>query len=298
MFAGLPKLFDRSFFIGYFLPAFLLFVGMGTNLYAFGYIDEKLAEDIAKKDTLAAVVSLVVVWLLAIFLMTFSRPIIRLLEGYGNGNPFHILLSQQIEQFQTKAEPYLAKMENVIGARRRGIRETDEFEILDVWQAALDFPERRDLVLPTRLGNVMRAYERYSAVVYGMEAIAIWPRLVMIIPSQARETLREAEALFYFAINMLLIGIITILTSVIMIIDYFYLNGAAKYAVIFNWPLLLILASSVFFIVFSWARLPDAARQRGDQVKSIFDLYRQPLAEALGFDLPLAEAESTKCGSS
>ncbi len=207
---------------------------------------------------------------------------------------FRIFLNQQREQFRINAEAHFAKVDNVLGARRRGIPETDEFEKLDVWQAARDFPERLDLVLPTRLGNVMRAYERYSAVVYGIEAIAIWPRLSMIIPAEARESIREAEAFFYFSINMLFIGIITIVTSGIMLINAFYREGMANAAESFTWPVFMVIAASIFFILFSWARLPDAALERGDQVKSIFDLYRKPLAEALGFELPATEAEERK----
>jgi hypothetical protein len=295
MFAGLPKLFDRSFFIGYFLPAFLLLGGLVTNLYAFKYIDEKVAEEIAKKDTLGAVIFIFAVWLLSILLMTFSGPIIRLLEGYGDTNPFRVFYSQQREQFRIKAQPHLTKVDNVLDARRRGIPETDQFEKLDVWRAANDFPERLDLVLPTRLGNIMRAYERYSDVVYGIEAIAVWPRLSMIIPKEAQESLRETEALFDFSINMLLIGIITIATSCIMMIDTIYAKGITNTAGTVNWRVFMIVVmASVFFILFSWSRLPDAARERGDQVKSIFDLYRKPLAEALGFELPATEAEERK----
>jgi hypothetical protein len=291
MFAGLPKLFDRSFFIGYFLPAFLLVGGIAANLFAFGRINEKVLKDIGNKDTLAAVVALVLVWLLSILLMTFSRAIIRLLEGYGDANPFRLLWPQEKERFRAKAQPQFAKVDNVLGARRRGLPERDEFEKLDVWRAALEFPERMDLVLPTRLGNVMRAYERYSAVVYGIEAIVMWPRLMMVIPAEARESLRDAEALFYFSINMLLVGAITILTTVAMTIDALTRLEATNGADILAWPVFAILAASLFFIWFSWIRLPDAARARGDQVKSMFDLYRKPLAKALGFDLPETEAE-------
>ncbi len=79
MFGGFPKLFDRSFFVGFFLPAFLLFIGVGANLFAFGYLDEEFTKLLAEKSTLGATLSLIIIWLLSILLMTFNRPIIRLL---------------------------------------------------------------------------------------------------------------------------------------------------------------------------------------------------------------------------
>src|ERR1700730_10545186 len=151
MFGGFPKLFDRAFFIGYFLPAFLFVVGLGANLFAFGYIDEKFTDLLAKKSTLGATITLVIIWLLSILLMTFSRPIIRLLEGYGRLNPFRILLSRQRHKFKAKAEPHLRKLQSVLDARRRDMPESDVFSELSVWHAVRDFPEDVELVLPTRL---------------------------------------------------------------------------------------------------------------------------------------------------
>jgi hypothetical protein len=295
MFGGLPKLFDRSFLIGFFLPAFLLFASGGANLVAFCHIDVEFSDLLAKADPLKATMFIVIIWLLSILLMAFNRPIIRLLEGYGGSNPFRILLPLQQENFKTKAEPHLRKLKNVLDARRKGLPESDEFSELSVWQAVNNYPEELKLVLPTRLGNVMRAYERYSDVVYGIEAIVVWPRLIMIIPEQARERIRDAEALFHFAINMLFMGTFTLFTSGAMIINSLYQGGVSGLADKKLWLIILVLVLGAFFASFSWwVLLPDAARQRGEQVKSTFDLYRSTLAEALGFQLPATESEERR----
>jgi hypothetical protein len=294
MFGGLPKLFDRSFFIGFFLPASLLFSGSLANVFAFGFISDKFIEFLSKKSTLGATTSIVIVWLLSILLMAFNRPIIRLLEGYGDLNPFRVLLGRERENFKTQAEPHLRRMNNVLDARRQGVPESEEFSELSVWQTTSNYPEEVALVLPTRLGNVMRAYERYSDVVYGIEAIVVWPRLFMLIPEQARERIRDGEALFHFAVNMLLAGTLTLATSVGMIIDILYYNGVADASKLFSFPIIAVLALGVFFTWFSWWVLPDTARQRGEQVKSTFDLYRSNLADALGLQLPDTEAEERR----
>jgi hypothetical protein len=299
MFGGFPKLFDRAFFIGYFLPAFLLAVGLGANLFAFGYIEDKFIDFLAKKSTaahaLGATISLVFVWLFSILMMTFSRPIIRLLEGYGLFNPFRILLPWQQSEFKAKAEPHLRKLQRILDARRRGVPTSEELSELAVRRAAMDFPETLELVLPTHLGNVMRAYERYSDVVYEIEAITLWPRLFMIIPEDVREQIRESEGLFHFSISMLFTSIVTLVTSGGMVISSLYhgeLGGLENR--IISWPVILVLVFGAFFAWFSWWRLPDAARQRGEEVKSAFDLYRAELADALGFELPATEAEERR----
>ena len=294
MFGGFPKLFDRSFFIGYFVPAFLLFIGEGTNLLVFGYIDKKFTDILADKSTLGAVLSVVIIWLLSILLMTFNRPVIRLLEGYGDSNPFRIFLPLRQSEFKSRAEPHLRRLQRVLDARRRGIPEAEEFSELSVYNAARDFPEALGLVLPTRLGNVMRAYERYSDVVYSIEAIALWPRLFMIIPEETRDRIRESEGLFNFCVNMLLSSILTLGTSGVMLVVSFCGTGYSGLTQAVSWPIILVLIFGTFFAWYSWWVLPDAARQRGEQVKSTFDVFRGKLAEALGLELPATEAEEQR----
>jgi hypothetical protein len=292
MFGGLPKLFDRSFFIGYFLPASLLFSGVSANLFAFGYVDEKLLKYLADKSTFGVAISLVIIWLFSILLMAFNRPFIRILEGYGDSNPARISLALQQEKFRAKAEPYLGKVARVLDARRRGVPETEEFDEFDVWQAASNYPDEIGLVLPTRLGNVMRAYEVYADLVYGIESIVAWPRLLMVIPEHARESIRDGESLFHFAVNALLIGVLTLVISSGFVADLLYHDGITGMATVISWPIILVLVLAAFFAWFSWSwLLPETARQRGEQVKSAFDLYRSTLAEVLGFQLPTTEAE-------
>jgi len=301
MFGGFPKLFDRAFFIGYFLSGFLLVVGLGANLFAFGHVDYDKFKDFLSQKSAAAyalgtTIALIIIWLLSILLMLFNRPIIRLLEGYGGRfNPFHILLPRRQREFEVKAKPHLEKLEKLLDARRRGVPSEEKISELAVWHAVRDFPEAPALVLPTRLGNVMRAYERYPDVVYEIEAIAVWSRLFMIIPEKARERIRESEGVFNFSISMLFTSAVTLITSGAMIISSLYSGGLSGLVAHTTWWLLiLVLAAGAFFAWFSWWRLPDAARERGEQIKSAFDLYRGELADALGFELPATEAEERR----
>jgi hypothetical protein len=292
MFGGLPKLFDRSFFIGYFLPASLLFSSISANLFVFGYIDAKFINFLSEKSTFGAALSIVVIWLFSILLMAFNRPLIRILEGYGDNNPARFLLPLQKAKFKANAEPYLQKLNSVLDARRRGVPETQEFDEFDVWKAASNYPDDLALVLPTRLGNVMRAYEVYSDLVYGIESIVVWPRLLMIMPESARERIRDGEALFHFAVNTALMSILSLAISCGLIGNLLYHSGPSGIASLISWSIIVVMALALFFGWFSWSwLLPETARLRGELVKSTFDLYRSTLAEALGFRLPTTEAE-------
>ena len=289
MFGGIPKLFDRTFVIGFFLPASLLFSGVMAILLTFQQIGTDTRQFFIDKSTFGATLSAVVVWLLSILLMAINRPFIRLLEGYGTTNPFRFFLREHKTRFRNKIEPLLNKMTAIIRARQTGDKEPeqeDDFR-LRLWEAVTEYPENIENVLPTRLGNVMRAYERYSDVVYNMEAIVLWPRLSLIIPEDARNRIREGEALFYFQLNALLIGSLNLILYLCFL--GMHLIYGENPRINDTFPAVEIPAISLLVAWFGWWLLPDAARQRGNQVKSVFDLYRRTLAEALGFELPTSE---------
>ncbi len=88
MFSELPKLLDRNFAIGYFLPAVTFLAVSGYLLTKFKLIQLLLLSqtDILVGTTIAGLIS----WLGGIFLLAANWRIIRLMEGYGKLNPLGI----------------------------------------------------------------------------------------------------------------------------------------------------------------------------------------------------------------
>ena len=288
MFGQLPKLFDRSFFIGFFLPASLIFLGVVGTLSAFDYItySAEVKHYLADKSTTGAALSVVIIWFISILLMALNRPLIRLLEGYGRGNPFSIFLSRRKQEFKYRISPLFTKSDKIIHAQRSGGPEPDQEDDFqqNLYTAVNSYPESIENVLSTRLGNVMRAYERYSDVVYGMEAIVLWPRLFMVIPEEARNRVREGEALFQFSLNTLIVGFLNLALYIVLVAVSLHSSNATGLSDILRWPFIPVISALAAW--FGWWQLPNAAGQRGEQVKSIFDLYRGMLAEALGLEFP------------
>ncbi len=289
MFGQLPKLFDRSFFIGFFLPSSLLVAGIVATLCAFDYVYSDFRQLIAEKSTFGAAFSIVIIWFFSILLMALNRPFIRLLEGYGRGNPFNIFLRSRKKEFQKHIYPLLDKMKKIIEARQSGgiLTEPDQEDDFrsKLWKAVNSYPEIVDNVLPTKLGNVMRAYERYSDVVYGIEAIVLWPRLFMVIPEDARNRIREGEALFQFALNALIGGSVSFVFYIVMVlVSVRSGNSTNLFSALHHWPFIPVLSALLGW--FGWWQLPDAASERGEQIKAVFDLYRGALAQGLGLRTP------------
>jgi hypothetical protein len=132
-----------------------------------------------------------------------------------------------------------------------------------------NFPDEPRLVLPTRFGNIMRAFERYPWVQYGMDAIYLWPRLVAVIP--------EPYALSY------LTGVLCVATV------------AAGLAYLPPDPAAHVLAPAAVFLgasVWLYHRSFDAAADWGHFVKGAFDLYRGELLKKMGYQQqPLSRAK-------
>src|SRR6202167_60467 len=141
-----------------------------------------------------------------------------------------------------------------------------------------DLPDSQDFILPTRLGNMIRCFERYPRLAYGMEAIVIWPRLIAKIDSGFASTIDEAKASFDFMLNTSFLsgltacGILTI--------------GLGKPAPLtwhncgpWLWRAAMFIAVTR---VFYWLSISRAS-EWGGQVRSAFDLYRFDLLKQMGF---------------
>jgi len=78
--------------------------------------------------------------------------------------------------------------------------------------------------LPTRLGNVLLAFETYPLRVYGMDAIFYWPRLWEILDKDLREELSTAQAMtdsaLYVSFVLYLSGIVLLARYAIVYYGY------------------------------------------------------------------------------
>jgi hypothetical protein len=76
------------------------------------------------------------------------------------------------------------------------------------FQLKQDYPDRRGLILPTRLGNVIRSFEYYSDREYGIDSQEIWPRLAAVIPEDYAVYVDDAKTIFDFMMNCSLLSLL------------------------------------------------------------------------------------------
>ncbi len=276
MFAELPSLFGRAFAVGFFLPAAVTLSALAAIAHAFGFgrtMESILTTDLATTAAIAAAG----IWLFAVALMALNRSLIRLLEGYGSLNPFQLVKRMQISAFEQLQQQVSERKGVIEQARANG--EDPPQDVLAEYavgrrRLAEEFPHMRQWVLPTRFGNVLRAFEVYSSVVYGLDAIPAWERLVAVVPEHYRTLIDDAKSQMDFFVNLWFGSCLCLATYA----------GFAGWKYFAPYPWIPVVALPAAVLAAQWARA--AARQWGVLVMSAFDLYRGTLCKSLGLRMP------------
>jgi hypothetical protein len=95
------------------------------------------------------------------------------------------------------------------------------------------YPHRRDHVMPTRLGNVLRRYEQFAGEMYGLDTIASVPRLMQVADPRDVGYVDNQRMQLEMAVRTCALGLLaTLVTAVVMLPHGWYLLLAlAPYAV-------------------------------------------------------------------
>jgi hypothetical protein len=277
MFGELPKLVGRDFAIGFFLPFALLLAATVGLLHAYHLtpqVLDSLNDDLLVGTTIAGVAT----WLGAVALMGVNRSLYRFFEGYGQGNPLLLLLPLQQRRYDRLMRRIAAANDSPPRAGRRGKIEDPSRLRLELVR---EFPER-EFLLPTRFGNVLRAFEVYPRIMYGIDSIPGWVRLVAVIPKEFLEMVNEARARTDFWVNLWLGGFVVTLEWVAF--------SVATGRIDRGW----LPAAALFVAWAAYRRALSAAMQWGELVKAAFDVFLPDLWTRLGAPLPASKEEQRR----
>lgn len=141
-----------------------------------------------------------------------------------------------------------------------------------------NYPDSPGLILPTRLGNVIRSFEYYSHQQYRIDSIQLWPRLVAVIPESYAVSVDDAKTTFDFMMNCSVLSLL-LAFSIVLAGLVFPASLTSTWAVVY-W-----LTTATVFISIShlFYRLSiNRAGAWGSLIKGSFDLYRWELLKELG----------------
>jgi hypothetical protein len=149
--------------------------------------------------------------------------------------------------------------------------------LIEFWYR--NYPRDVVRVLPTRLGNILKAAEDYPAYEgrYGMDAVFFWPRLFAVMSDSIRSALSDARANFVLLLN---VGTLALLLTA---------GSLAALAFATIHPAAAFWASAAAGAVVAYLMYRSAlgpARAYAELVRSAFDLYRGDLLTQLKLSEP------------
>lgn len=151
-------------------------------------------------------------------------------------------------------------------------------EYLSLQERLMWMPEEKYL-MPTELGNVLRAAETRPLDKYGLDGVVLWPRLWFVLPDLARKELIDARKRIDATAQLWLWSVL------------FW--GWAPLLTVWFW-VPIVVGSMV--AAYAYSDLVREAQVYAELFDSIFDLYRRRVYEAIGWPGPTNPEEEQREG--
>ncbi|RSM44833.1 hypothetical protein DMA12_14905 [Amycolatopsis balhimycina DSM 5908] len=215
---------------------------------------------------LATAAVLVGVTLVAVVVLAMTPQVLRWLQGY----------------WPTWLDPVRARLvRRITSAADRDAGAMQELEREQRTDARLDrrlrqLPSESDRYLPTTLGNLVRAAQTRPIDKYGLDPVAIWPHLFLVMPEP---TQKEITA----AVNALERAVMAVFWCLLLVV-----LGPWVW-----WVAPLGIAAAVLL---QRTVVHGAARTHAELIEAAVDLHRLDLYRKLRWPLPANPAEERELG--
>jgi hypothetical protein len=229
---------------------------------------------------------LAAVWLLAGFVDSQSRNFIQLFEGY----PLEKLVPRLYERVAAWHTTYRALMtapegsdehlEAIALLNKRTVRHAARFSE----ESFVLYPQEDENILPTRLGNILRAAEDHSENHYDIDYLIIWPRLAHMCSERFTEEYEDARAkLEFLLVVSTLAGLFAFAGGTLLLV--FEASPLSFTAVVLG-------GAGIAWLAYTSA--VHAAIEYGEKMRASIDLYRLDLLQQLRYPAPRSLAEEQR----
>jgi hypothetical protein len=203
----------------------------------------------------------------------FEPGAVRLLEGYHWPERLKKWRCQRFTKRYTDAVSVFQSLAPKIDHNTATPAEREQYVDTDLQLHRL--PPNPDDIMPTELGNILRAAERRVEAKYGLDPRICWARLWTLISKDAREDLSDSRAALDIGARSFLWG------------------GLFAVWTIWSWWAILVAVAAVLA---SYAWMIQAADEYGELLESAYDVYRFALYKSLCLRLPADSAEEPEMG--
>ncbi len=283
MFTSLPKLIDKQFIIGFILP--LACFALGAAFVFQPQILPRLGKALlVEKDLGDVAVIAALLWLGAVALMMLNRVLHRLLCGYYAAwllAPFLCLEKRRRQRLDAAIKAALDANGQLLPTASKAEYNEHRHDFVRA------FSNKPGDTLPTRLGNAVRAYERYANQAYGVDGIMLWPRLAPVLSAEIRGQVSDGRAQLDCFTNLTLLSAALGLWALIYWLAALALHPPQDASL--GWTALVALVLARLF--YMWAI--ERALTLGDAVRAAFDLGLPVLLGELSYGAPSSRVAQT-----
>lgn len=256
-------------------PAYVFWAG-GTAIYV--YSNWNWLRPVITELSETKIILLVIAWVLlvaasAAIAQRFEPALIRLLEGYHWPSGLKRVAAQRFQKRRTTQETIWQGLATRVFGKTATQTETESFIRADLF--CHNVPSESADVMPTRLGNVLRAAERRISAKYGLEPRICWSRLWGVMSKDDREAWSASRA-------TLDIGARSFIWGGLFVVWTFWAWWALPVAV------LAMIASYLWML--------SAAAQYCELLEAAFDVFRFSLYKSLGLELPASTSDEVILG--
>jgi hypothetical protein len=223
-----------------------------------------------------AVVAVLIVTLSAIAVERLTLPALRVLEGYWPGWLGALTERRRRAAQRAKAADNEAWQQLQRQAESAEMTAEQRLRLAKLEHRRRHRPILDHELLPTRIGNILRACETRPYHRYRLRAVIIWPRLWMVLPDLARQELANARRSLDAAV-----------ATVIWAVGFVAFTPLAWWAA----PVGILTAA----IGIAWT-VPARAEVFADLVECAYDLYRGGLYRQLRWPLPQNPVDEHRSG--
>jgi hypothetical protein len=143
------------------------------------------------------------------------------------------------------------------------------------------YPQVSRRLMPTRLGNVLRAAEEYGKITYNLDAAIVWPRLVQQLPAEFQTRVEQSAT-----------PLVTMLFTATLSLLFAFIGGIALFFLSDQWWLFLsIVLGGLLLSAWCYESAIQRSVEYGTLLRTAFDLYRHELLKALSVPLPASHVE-------
>ncbi len=223
----------------------------------------RTARDLDASDTALLAVAVLVV---AVVVHPLQLQLVRLLEGYWGASTLARRVSGPLVARQARARQRLAARASL----SPGTTVVPADAAIADQQLRARYPG--ESLLPTSLGNVLRAAESSAGRLYGLDAVVLWPRLYPLVDDTQRAVVEDRRDQLDLAARLCVtLGAVAVVTA----------------ALLWRYPLWwLAPVAALALSLVAYRSAVAAALAYGDALHVTFDLHRFDLLAALHLPLP------------